>query len=141
MEITTALLCDAATVREGLLHVLGGGLTRLWRAELPAPLGVTLALSVALGEGEFDVPHEVQIDISNPAGYVARAMGGLQAPRPSNLEPGERLLAPVVQPLGIIPTGSYGAHVLAISLDAGAASAELQFWVLHPDEQALPPLA
>ena len=38
MQVVTALLCDYASVREGLLNILGGGVNRLWRAELPAPL-------------------------------------------------------------------------------------------------------
>jgi hypothetical protein len=34
-----ALLCDAATVRENVLHILGGGLGQLWRDVYPARLG------------------------------------------------------------------------------------------------------
>ena len=44
MRIDTALLCDAATERDGLLNVLGGGITVATRPEFPAPLGMTLAL-------------------------------------------------------------------------------------------------
>lgn len=38
-----AVLCDAMTVREGLLSVLGGGITKLIRGAYPAPLLADLA--------------------------------------------------------------------------------------------------
>jgi glutamate-5-semialdehyde dehydrogenase len=41
MDVTTAMLADFAQVREGLLFVSSGGITRCYREQLPAPLGVT----------------------------------------------------------------------------------------------------
>jgi len=37
------MLCDAASVREGLLSVLGAGITVVWRESFPAPLFADLA--------------------------------------------------------------------------------------------------
>lgn len=56
------MLCDAATIRENLLHVLGGGVTHVIRPSFPAPLGCTLALSfyVKYGGGT-DVVHKVDV--------------------------------------------------------------------------------
>lgn len=57
-----AILCDAASIREGLLHVLGGGITVLGRESYPAPLSASLALLFELtevrSEGEI---HDVHI--------------------------------------------------------------------------------
>ena len=39
MELTTALLCDHVQVREGLLFIVAGGITRLRRPSYPAALG------------------------------------------------------------------------------------------------------
>lgn len=43
MKFVSAILCDAATVREGLLHVLGGGLNYMQRESFPAPLNADVA--------------------------------------------------------------------------------------------------
>ncbi len=51
IQLGAAMLCDAASVRENLIHVLGGGITRLGRSNYPAPLGCDLALT-------FYVPYE-----------------------------------------------------------------------------------
>lgn len=45
-QLLVAVLADAVTVRENLLHVLGGGITALARPEYPAPLGAQLGLTV-----------------------------------------------------------------------------------------------
>lgn len=45
--LSAALLCDAATVREDLLHILGGGVTALVRPSFPAPLGCVMAIALA----------------------------------------------------------------------------------------------
>lgn len=38
-----AVLCDRATVRDGLLHILGAGVTIVYRDKVPAPLDVDVA--------------------------------------------------------------------------------------------------
>ena len=40
MTISTAILCDFAEVRDNLLFVVAGGVTRLFRAEWPGPMNV-----------------------------------------------------------------------------------------------------
>ncbi len=44
--LLVAVLADAVTVRDGLLHLLGGGITTLMRPQFPAPIGARLALTV-----------------------------------------------------------------------------------------------
>lgn len=63
MRIDCALLCDAATVREGLLHILGGGVTQIGRPEYPAPVGLTLALRVAVHPTETDSAHRLEAQL------------------------------------------------------------------------------
>lgn len=48
-------ICDAATIRESLLHVLGAGINRAWRNTFPATLGSYVAMQIhvrELGPGE-----------------------------------------------------------------------------------------
>jgi hypothetical protein len=59
MRIESAMLADAATVREGLLHVMGGGITRIRMQELPGPLPLTFAFRVVLETREFRPSHQL----------------------------------------------------------------------------------
>lgn len=141
MEVKSAFICDAATVREGLLHVLGGAITRLWRPALPAPFAVTLAMVLSVSEGELDVPHQLLFTVTGPnAEEIGSGMSGFQAGRPDRLEAGEDVLAPIVFPVPLM-TNVYGRHAIELKIDNEPEGRELCcFWVLHPDEQQIPPL-
>lgn len=140
MRITSALLCDAATVREGLLHVLGGGITRFWQPELPGPLQVVLAALVGMEREVESDPHAVTITITHADGaLVSQATATLQYNGGSRLEPGEEHSVPLVVPLHEVVVTQFGRHEIAIAID-GAPAWTLQLWVLHPDERVLPPL-
>lgn len=143
MEIFFAILSDAATVREGLLHVLGGAITRIFRPLLPAPLGVTLALVIRMDQevAALGLPHELSVTIRNDEGVVNQGMAGFQPTElPPRLEPGEKLLIPIVIPqLQAVATTRYGRHSLEVSLDNGQPTT-MEFWVLHPDEMVIPPI-
>lgn len=41
-----AIFCDCATVREGLIHILGGGITRIYRDQYPALMGLHLGMTI-----------------------------------------------------------------------------------------------
>lgn len=91
MRVDTALLCDAATVREGLLHILGGGITQIVRPEYPAELGVTLALRIMVHPTEMEHPHQLQIVVQDADGHkITEVRAEVQAePLPEGVEPGE----------------------------------------------------
>src|ERR1700683_4960786 len=66
MEIPTAILGDFAQVREGLLFVSSGGVTRVYHQPdwpLPRPLGLHLGLAVEVGPDEIDKVHEVRVRV------------------------------------------------------------------------------
>lgn len=118
MQVTAAFLCDAASVREGLLHVLGGGITRLWRQEFPGPLGVSVALLLELHRQELDRPHELNIIVMGEDGQqVAEVKGGFQAPASPNLEVHERQLIPMTLDLRAAEVPAAGAYTVDISID------------------------
>jgi hypothetical protein len=117
MRIDTALLCDAVTVREGLLHILGGGVTRINRPSFPAPLGTALALRVMVHPTEADRTHVLTV-------YLLAEDGGEQLAEvriefglndPSALDLGEE--ASLALPIGLhnvaVPSeGSYNFELL-----------------------------
>ncbi len=99
MRVDTALLCEAATTREGLLYVLGGGVTRTQRPEFPSPLGVTLALRILMHPTEIDNAHQLQIRLLDADGaeVVRVEMGfGVADPEQTQIEAGEEV--PIVIP-------------------------------------------
>jgi hypothetical protein len=100
VRIDSALLCDAATVREGLLHVLGGGVTRAGRPSYPAPLALTLALRILIHPTEADRPHSLDVRLQGEDGQEAARIEiefGLQTT--AHLEAGEQASLPLPIPL------------------------------------------
>jgi hypothetical protein len=98
--IDCALLCDAATVREGLLHVLGGGVTRAGRAQYPSPLGLTLALRILVHPTEAERPHNLDIRLQGEDGQPVAAVGvEFGVSDPGAVEPGEQISVPFPLPM------------------------------------------
>lgn len=117
MRVDCALLCDAATVREGLLHILGGGVTRLSRPEYPSPFGVSLALRIMVHSTEIGKEHALEVLLLAEDGEnIAAVSAGFQIDDPGDLAPGEE--APVALPItfppqAILPrSGGYSFEIL-----------------------------
>lgn len=127
-RVASALLCDAATVREGLLHILGGGITRLHRAEYPAPMQVTLVAQVVLTPVEITTAHDVTAVIQTEDGeVVVQANGHLEAGAPNPLlEPGESVILPLVINLTNVVVPVSGGYSIEIAVD-GAHQTSLTF--------------
>jgi Family of unknown function (DUF6941) len=127
MRVDTALLCDYASVRENLLHVIAGGITRLWRAEYPAPMNVCLALIFGVHQMEFEAPHEVAVRIIGQDGQeIVNIQGGFQTGA-IEVEVGEELLVPVAFDLRNAGLPGQGAYTVEISVD-GTFQRSIQFW-------------
>ena len=114
-----AMLCDFATVREGLLHILGGGINRLWREEYPAPLGVTLGLLFEVHPTEMDSEHTLEVVMIDADG---KEIGNVSAdfaiaPDPDNGRPGETLILPLVVPLQQVVLPAPGAYSVEVLID------------------------
>lgn len=63
VEITIAVLCEAATVRDGVLQILGAGVNRVHMPTYPAPLPTTLALRFELTLDEGRTQHSLLVQI------------------------------------------------------------------------------
>jgi hypothetical protein len=80
VEITIAVLCEAATVRDGVLQILGAGLNRIPMPTYPAPLPTTLALRFELDLDEGATQHSLLVQIVSASddaviGSVAGTIG------------------------------------------------------------------
>jgi hypothetical protein len=140
VKVDSLIVCDAVTIREGLFHVLGGGITRLWRPTLPGPLGVQIAAVIEIAELELELPHEIGIVLRDAVGAdIFRIQGGFQAQRPPKLEDGESVLVPVAFDTRNAGIMTYGRHELTAQVDSGDVMSRA-FWILHPEELQMPSL-
>jgi hypothetical protein len=114
-----ALLCDAATVRENLLHILGGGLGQLWRDAYPAPLGIDLALLLTLHPSETTDEHELRILIQDTDGkQIAQVDATFSiGPQAILVPPGQMVRAPIAINLRTIPIPAPGLYSFELLVD------------------------
>jgi hypothetical protein len=128
MKPTAVMLADHATVREGLLHVLGGGINQLFRDPLPAPLGAMLALMLQPDSlDDLLETHNLEVTIKHVGGegvdQVAKAVMTL---RSAGAGPGPLVSVPVVVPFQNVPITQTGTHQITVSLD-GEQVAVIEF--------------
>ena len=119
MRVTAVMLSDHATVREGLLHVLGGGINRLIRDPLPAPLSAMLALMLEPDSLDDQLEtHNLEVTIKHARAegddQVAKAVMTLRGAAPA---PGPLPSLPVVVPLQNVPITQSGTHSITVRLD------------------------
>ncbi len=120
MRIDCALLCDAATVREGLLHILGGGITRLGRPEYPSPLGTALAVRVMVHPTEADRSHQFEARLLSEDGEeVGSVQINFELSQPhAALRPGEELSVALPLSLHALGLPRAGAYSFELLIDA-----------------------
>ena len=145
MRIDTALLCDAVTVREGLLHILGGGINRINRPQYPAPLGAALALRILLHRTELDRQHTLEVVLAGEDGQmIAKVEAPFAVPREAvvDLRPTEEVIVNVpigLQGLLVPREGAYAFDLLIDNTHAASIPFHAVIQALPP--QALPPAA
>jgi hypothetical protein len=128
VELTTALLCDHASVREGLLFVAGGGITRIRRTSYPSHLGIGLATVLELDPFEAHLDHHFQLVIVGEDGEeVGRIEADIRVGTTDAVKPGENVQVPLAVDLYETRLPSAGAFELRLYVD-GEHRRTLQFW-------------
>lgn len=153
LTLTTVILCDHAQVREGLLFVHSGGVSRVVPASYPASIRVHLALVVHVPASEVTDAHTVDLRFKYPesAELIATAQIALRLNEIQGAYPGEGINVPQVVDLSLIPfprAGQVDVQVTvnptgtAESLDELGLVAEgdpsvvdLSFWLLPAHSQ------
>lgn len=119
MELDYALLADAAQVSEGKTHILGAGVSILFRDQFPAPLGFVLVCQFTYERTEADSDHTIRFvvmdDDGNPLLPDIEGQMHVGAPAPA-LPRNVPLVAPLAlgfPPLPVLQrTGEYAVQVL-----------------------------
>ena len=128
MEITTALLCDHAQVRDGLLFVLSGGITRVRRPSFPAPLGLGLACMLELDVIEAEHTHQFELVVIGEDGdEVGRVSADIQIGDRKGAYAGENIQVPLAVDLQGAQLPRPGAYELRVYVD-GQHRRTAQFW-------------
>jgi hypothetical protein len=134
-----ALLCDSVTVRENLLHILGGGISRLWRTEFPTRMGVDLALLLSLHPVEAGEPHRLRFVIQTADGKqigqldAELAVESQSGEEPTARRPGESIVIPLAVPLRDVAIEEEGDYSIELVVDNQHVDS-LPFSVVPPPE-------
>jgi hypothetical protein len=110
------MICDAATVREGTLQILGGGVTRISLTELPAPLPVTFAFRAVLETRELRPRYQLLLSLLN---YNGETQGVIEANFEVTGEPPSAEEAGLATPISLRPfvVSQTGKYLIEASLD------------------------
>lgn len=139
-RLNALILCDFAQIREGLLFVQSGGLTRLVASTFPAQFGCHIAALVYLPPHEAGEAHGMVIKAkaAETATLVATVKVSMhEIPPPAGLKPGEGRQIPIVVPLSAISFPSPGEYDLHVEIDEEFAG-EISFRV---ENRPAPPAA
>jgi len=120
VRLDALILCDFAQIRDGLLFVQSGGVTRLVASKLPAAFRCHVAAMVYIPPNEaIDAHHMVmKVKSADTAKLIATIKVELhEVNRPDGLLPGEGRQVPVVVPLGKVAFPAAGRYDLQVDID------------------------
>ena len=141
-HIRSMLLCDHAQVREGLLFVTSGGITRLAVPGPDSPVQFHLAGQLEIPAGEQGRTHTIDMKVTSAgsATDVWRATMTITTPESSDqLFPGESTIVPFAVLVGPFLTPDAGPHDLKVSVD-DTETVLSTFYVLHAAAAGSPPI-
>lgn len=120
MKLTVAALCDRATVREGLLHILGAGVSQVAMPFLPAPPDVDLALLLTAQDyRELAGAHKVSVRVlrDEDGQQVASAEFRWEGPDLHLTEDAPSPSLPLSVPIRGMPVPTYGMYKIVVDVD------------------------
>jgi hypothetical protein len=135
-SLTTLLLSDFAQVRERLLFVSSGGISRVVHSSYPAHTRIYLAMVVHLPAGTLGTAHQVLIKVKYPddAALVGTVEIGINVSEElPGAHPGEGINVPQVIDLAPLTFPRAGQVDVQVSIDGGPAG-DLTFWLLEPSQ-------
>lgn len=119
-QLKALVLCDFAQVRDGLLFVQSGGLTRLAAPTFPAKFTCCVAALVYLPPDEAGAAHEVVMKVksASAATVIATVKVALHETQPPpGLAPGEGRQVPIVVPMAAVAFPEPGEYDLHVDVD------------------------
>ena len=119
-QLKSLILCDFAQIREGLLFVQSGGLTRMVAPTFPAKFACHVACLVWLPPHEAGTAHKMVMKVKATATATVVATVNVavhETAPPPGLQPGEGRQVPIVVPLAAVNFPEAGEYDLQVEVD------------------------
>lgn len=131
-RLSTLLLSDFAQVRDRLLFVSSGGVSRVVQSAFPAHPRIHLAMVVHLPVGTLGRSHRVLIKLKYPdhAAVIAQIEIKINLDQVAGANPGEGINVPQVIDLAPIAFAHPGQVDVQVAIDDEPAG-DLTFWMLQ----------
>jgi hypothetical protein len=117
LDLSTAVLCDFAQVRDRLLFVSSGAVSRLYRQELPSPLGLMVGLVIEVPLEDAGMEHKLRAEVINRHGTVLATLENLFRVGDVGLFPHEVQQVPLVLSITGVRARTWGTHQVRLYLD------------------------
>ena len=131
-RLSTLLLSDYAQVRDRLLFVSSGGISRVVQSTFPAHPRIHLALVVHLPVGTLGRSHRVLIKLKYPAhaAVIGQIEININLDQVAGANPGEGINVPQAIDLAPVVFPHPGQVDVQVSIDDEPAG-DLTFWMLE----------
>jgi len=131
-RLTTLLLSDYAQVRDRLLFVSSGGISRVVQTTFPAHPRIHLAMVVHLPVNTLGRPHRVVIKLKYPdhAAVIAQIEVKINLEQTDGANPGEGINVPQTIDLAPVAFPHPGQVDVQVAIDDEPAG-DLTFWMLQ----------
>lgn len=117
LDLSTAVLCDFAQVRDRLLFVSSGAVSRLYRQELPSPLGLMVGLVIEVPLEDAGMEHQLRAEVINRHGTVLATLENTFRVSDAGLFPHEVQQVPLVLSITGVRARTWGTHQVRLYLD------------------------
>lgn len=129
LDLTTLLLCDYANIREGMLNIVSGGITRIATTSgFPSAIDAHLAMSVYVHPHRVDQTHHGRIVLRHPDTTEEMARIEFDFHGDAQLNPGEGLNFHFALPLQSIVAARPGQIDIAVTVDE-TPMGMISFWM------------
>ncbi len=117
LDLSTAVLCHFAQVRDRLLFVSSGAVSRLYRQELPSPLGLMVGLVIEVPLEDAGMEHRLRAEVINRHGTVLATLDNTFRVSDAGLFPHEVQQVPLVLSITGVRARTWGTHQVRLYLD------------------------
>jgi hypothetical protein len=136
LDLTTLLLCDYANIREGMLNIVSGGITRIATSTgFPSHIDAHLAMSVYVHPHRINDTHNGRIIFRYPDTVEEIARIEFQFHGDAQLNPGEGLNFHFALPLQSITAMKPGQIDVSVTVDESPLGL-ISFWMSDASGEA-----
>jgi hypothetical protein len=122
MDVTTAMLADAASVEGGKLFVHGGAWDTIYVAAVPAvhpTMALVLVFRIGYGEALKDIPITIELIDEDDQPFGPRLQGIINAGHPPRSRRGTPTFHPLAMPFPMLAFEHEGGYRFRISSAEG----------------------